>query len=148
MNDKSGLDQLLEENGHRVKTPEGRPNRGTQGEAAAAKSSPDPWMVGYLKGLAIGARKVCSAGLGDKGAEIITRIAGVIVRSGGLTDDDRAHEYAFWHVEGLEASEAEQEAARRIYERPDDEPVAIAEILAKHRGRHVGKAEQPENATD
>ncbi len=55
MNDKSGLDQVLEENGHHVKTPEGRPNRGTQGEAAAAKSPLDDWMVGYLKGLATGA---------------------------------------------------------------------------------------------
>ena len=91
---------------------------------------------------------MCSAGLGDKGAEIITEIADTIVLQGGLTDDNRAHEYAFWHVEGLEASEAEQEAARRIYERPDDEPAAIAEILAKWRGRHAGKAAQPENATD
>lgn len=77
------------------------------------------WHEGYLNGLAIGARMVCSAGLGDKGAEIITKIADLIVMLGGLSDDDRAHEYAFWHVEGREASEAEQEAARRIYERPD-----------------------------
>ncbi len=148
MNEKSGLDQLLEENGHHVKTPEGRPNRGTQGEAAAAGSSFDHWNRGFLKGMAIGARMVCGAGLGDKGAEIITRIAGVIVRSGSLTDDDRAQEYAYWHVEGLEASEAEQEAARKIYERPDGKPVADAEILAELRGPFVAKAEQPENATD
>ena len=107
MNEKNGLDQLLEANGHRVKTPEDRPNRGTQGEAAAAVSSLADWMVGYLQGLATGARVVRSAGLGDKGAEIITRIADQIVRSGGLTDDGRAQEYAYWHVEGLEASEAE-----------------------------------------
>ena len=37
MNDKSGLDQVLEENGHHVKTPEGRPNRGTRGEEVAAE---------------------------------------------------------------------------------------------------------------
>ncbi len=105
-------------------------------------------MVGYLKGLAHAARKVGSAGLGDKGAEIITKIADLIVMCGGLTDDDRAHEYAFWHVEGLEASEAEQEAARKIYESPDGEPVADAENFANLRGHLVGKAAQPENATD
>ncbi len=78
----------------------------------------------------------------------ITKLADLIVMLGGLTDDDRAHEFAFWHTQGLEASEAEQEAARRIYERPDGKPVADAEILAELRGRHVGKAAQPENATD
>ena len=119
-----------------------------QGEAAAAKSSLADWHEGYLNGMAIGARLVGSAGLGDKGAEIITKIADHIVMLGGLTDDCRAHEYAFWHVEGLEASEAEQEAARKIYERPDGKPVADAELLAELRGRLLAKAEQPENATN
>jgi hypothetical protein len=120
----------------------------TEGEEAAAKSPLDHWHEGHLYGMAIAARVVGSAGLGDKGAEIITEIADLIVMLSGLTDDNRLHEYAFWHTQGLEASEAEQEAARRIYERPDDEPAAIAEILAKFRGRHVRKVAQPENATD
>ena len=120
----------------------------TEGEEAAAKSPFADWHEGHLSGMAIGARMVCGAGLGDKRAEIITKIADLIVIYGGLTDDDKLHEYAFWHTQGLEASEAEQEAARRIYERPDDEPAAIAEILAKHQGRHAGTAAQPENATD
>ena len=148
MNEKSGLDQLLEENSHHVKTPEGKPNRVAQDEEAAAKSSIDHWHEGYLKGMAIGARIVGSAGLGDKGAGIISRIADHIVKYGGLTDDDRGHEYAFWHVEGLEASEAEQEAARKIYESPDGEPVADAENFANLRGHLVGKATPPEIATD
>ena len=148
MNEKSGLDQLLEENSHHVKTPEGNPNRGPQGEAAAAKSSFDHYHEGFLKGMAIAARIVCTAGLGDKGAGIIAQIAGYIQRSGGLTENDRGHEYAFWHVEGPEASEAEQEAARKIYESPDGEPVADAENFANLRGHLVGKAAPPEIATD